>query len=102
EAGADITHVASVASFFLSRIDVMVDRMLENKIRAAQGRDLNRVSINNRLLGKVAIANTKLAYRRFKQIFHGERFAKLQAAGAQVQRPLWASTSTKNPAYVDT
>lgn len=101
-AGQDVTRVASVASFFLSRIDTMVDRMLENNIRAAQGRDLSRVSANSRLLGKIAIANAKLAYRRFTSIFYGERFARLREAGARVQRPLWASTSVKNPAYPDT
>ncbi len=102
EAGEDISKVASVASFFLSRIDVIVDRMLENNIRAAQGRDLDRVIINRKLLGKAAISNAKIAYKRFNEMFHGERFEKLLAAGAQVQRPLWASTGTKNPAYADT
>ena len=102
EAGEDVSHVASVASFFLSRIDTAIDRMLENNIRAAQGRDIDRVSANRKLLGKAAIANAKLAYKRFRNLFYGERFARLREAGAQVQRPLWASTSTKNPAYPDT
>jgi transaldolase/glucose-6-phosphate isomerase len=102
EAGEDISHIASVASFFLSRIDTMIDRILENNIRAAQGRDLDRVTANRELLGKAAIANAKLAYKRFMDIFYGEEFAKLRQAGAQVQRPLWASTGTKNPAYSDT
>ena len=102
EAGENIEHIASVASFFLSRIDTAVDRMLENNIRAAQGRDIDRVSANRRLLGKAAIANARLAYQRFGDIFYGERFARLRDAGARVQRPLWASTSTKNPAYPDT
>jgi transaldolase len=75
--------------------------MLENNIRAAQGRDLDRVSANRKLLGKAAIANAKLAYKRFMDMFYGEAFQKLNAAGAQVQRPLWASTGTKNPAYSD-
>ena len=101
-AGGDISNIASVASFFLSRIDVLIDRMLENNIRAAQGRDLEAVARNRELLGKAAIANAKLAYKRFLEMFHGEGFAKLRAAGAQVQRPLWASTGTKNPAYPDT
>ena len=101
-AGEDVSRIASVASFFLSRIDVMVDRRLENNIRAAQGRDLDRLAANRKLLGKAAIANAKLAYKRFMEIFYGERFAKLREAGAMVQRPLWASTSTKNPAYADT
>lgn len=102
KAGEDVTHIASVASFFLSRIDTMVDRMLENNIRAAQGRDLDRVAANRKLLGRAAIGNAKLAYKRFQEIFYGERFAHLREAGASVQRPLWASTSTKNPAYPDT
>lgn len=101
-AGEDIRNIASVASFFLSRIDTMIDRMLENNIRAAQGRDLDRVAANRKLLGTAAIANAKLAYKRFGEIFSGERWEKLKAAGAQVQRPLWASTGTKNPAYSDT
>jgi transaldolase/glucose-6-phosphate isomerase len=100
--GKDISHIASVASFFLSRIDTMVDKMLENNIRAAQGRDLGRVAANRELLGKAAIANAKMAYKRFMKMFYGERFAKLREAGARVQRPLWASTGTKNPAYPDT
>ncbi len=103
EAGEDITKIASVASFFLSRIDTMVDQILENNIRAAQIQgDGGRVNANNRLLGQAAIANAKLAYKNFQNLFYGERFAKLRGAGAMVQRPLWASTSTKNPAYSDT
>ncbi len=102
-AGEDVSHVASVASFFLSRIDTLVDKMLENNIRAAQGRDLDIVARNRELLGKAAIYNAKLAYKRFLDLFYSsEVFAKLRAAGAQVQRPLWASTGTKNPAYKDT
>lgn len=100
--GEDVRHVASVASFFLSRIDTLVDQTLSNNARAAQGRDLARVSANNALLGKTAIANARLAYKRFKELFYGERFAALHNAGAMVQRPLWASTGTKNPAYPDT
>ena len=102
-AGQDISRVASVASFFLSRIDVMVDQILENNIRAAQvQQDTARIGANSKLLGQTAIANAKLAYRSFQRIFEGERFADLRSAGAQVQRPLWASTGTKNPAYPDT
>mgnify|MGYP005836248617 CR=1 FL=1 len=101
-AGQPITGIQSVASFFVSRIDVAVDRMLDNNIRAAQGRDLARVSLNNRLKGKAAIANAKLAYRRYKEIFHGARFEALRAAGGAVQRPLWASTGVKTAAYPDT
>ncbi len=101
-AGGDVSQVASVASFFLSRIDTLVDKMLDNNIRAAQGRDLARVAFNNKLKGKTAIANARLAYRRFRTLFYGERFAELRAQGAAVQRLLWASTGTKNPAYPDT
>jgi transaldolase/glucose-6-phosphate isomerase len=101
-AGGDVKRVASVASFFLSRIDVMVDQMLDNNIKAALGRDVGRVSASNRLKGKAAVANAKVAYKRFMEIFYGERFAALREAGAQNQRLLWASTSTKNPAYPDT
>lgn len=102
DAGLPVDHVASVASFFLSRIDSAVDRILENNLRAAQVHgDTSRISANRRLLGQAAITNAKLAYRAFKRIFHGPRFARLREAGAQVQRPLWASTGTKNPAYPD-
>lgn len=100
--GGDVTRIASVASFFLSRIDAMVDRVLDNNIKAALGRDVERVSINNRLKGKAAIANAKVAYKRFQELFYGERFAQLREQGAQNQRLLWASTGTKNPAYPDT
>ena len=102
-AGEDISRVASVASFFLSRIDVMVDQILENNIRAAQVQsDTARIAANSKLLGQTAIANARTAYRSFQRIFEGERFDDLRGAGAQVQRPLWASTGTKNPAYSDT
>lgn len=101
-AGQPVDKVASVASFFLSRIDTAVDRVLDSNIRAAQGRDLSRVALNNKLKGKAAIANAKIAYKKFQDIFEGERFAKLRAAGACPQRVLWASTGTKNPAYPDT
>ncbi len=87
--GGDIATVASVASFFISRIDTAVDRALK------------RVG-NTELQGKIAIDNAKLAYVRFGEIFRGERWLKLAAQGARVQRPLWASTSIKNPAYPDT
>jgi transaldolase/glucose-6-phosphate isomerase len=100
--GQAVSAVTSVASFFLSRIDTLVDQQLESNILAAQGRDLDRVSANRKLLGMAAIASAKLAYRHFKLVFQGERFATLKRAGAKVQRPLWASTGTKNPAYPDT
>ena len=102
-AGESIARVASVASFFLSRIDVAVDRILENNMRVAQVHgDTGRIAANRQLLGQAAIANAKLAYRTFRQIFATARFRELAQEGAQVQRVLWASTATKNPAYSDT
>jgi transaldolase/glucose-6-phosphate isomerase len=102
KAGQPVTGIASVASFFLSRIDTLIDQVLENNILAAQGRDLEQLAANTKLLGKAAIANAQIAYKRFMELFYGERFRALREAGASVQRPLWASTSTKNPAYPDT
>ena len=93
-AGGDPTKVASVASFFLSRVDTVVDGILEQRIR--QGHEELKA-----LLGKTAIASGKLAYRAFNTTFADERFAALRRKGARVQRPLWASTGTKNPAYSD-
>jgi transaldolase/glucose-6-phosphate isomerase len=93
--GGDVSTVASVASFFVSRVDTLVDRRLEEL--AAQG-----ASQAESLKGKIAIANAKMAYGRFCQTFYGERWQRLADRGARVQRPLWASTSTKNPDYVDT
>jgi len=87
----DAASVTSVASFFVSRVDTSVDRELE-KIGTEAALALR---------GKAAIANTKLAYRRFREIFDGAEFADLKKHGARVQRPLWGSTSTKNPAYSD-
>jgi transaldolase len=86
----------SVASFFVSRVDTLVDKLLGDKI-AANGKD-DRYEA---LLGTAAIANARLAYARFKEIFAGSTWDALAAKGAQVQRPLWASTSTKNPRYRD-
>jgi len=98
-AGLPVDHVASVASVFVSRIDTAVDKQLDAKIAAATDEaDKDRLSA---LLGKAAIANAKIQYQRFREIFSSERFVRLKAKGAQVQRPLWASTSTKNPAYRD-
>ena len=87
----DPRRVASVASFFVSRVDTVVDRALE-----ARGTPEALA-----LRGRIAIANAKKSYRRFREIFYGETFAALQRRGARVQRPLWASTGTKNPAYSD-
>jgi transaldolase len=98
-AGQALDHVASVASFFVSRVDSAVDKLLEDRLASAST-EAERRRIEG-LMGRAAIANAKLAYARFQEIFGGERFAKLAGAGARVQRPLWASTSTKNPAYRD-
>ncbi len=99
-AGQPVDRIGSVASFFVSRIDSMVDKQLARL--AEKATDETQKQRINALLGKAAIANAKLAYDSFKRIFGGERFAALKAKGAKVQRPLWASTSTKNPAYRDT
>jgi transaldolase len=95
-----VNNVASVASFFLSRIDVLVDQLLAHRLRP--GHPNKHVAHCEQLLGRVAIANAKLAYQSFKRLFGSERWHTLEAAGARVQRPLWASTSTKNPLYHDT
>src|SRR5262249_36193256 len=98
-AGKPIKHLASVASFFVSRVDTLVDKQLDEKINATT--DTARQEMLRGLKGKAAVANARLAYARFREIFDDARFAKLKAQGARVQRPLWASTSTKNPAYRD-
>ena len=92
--GGDLSKVSSVASFFVSRVDSAIDALLEAKIQ-------NGESGFEHLLGKAAIANATLAYRDFRQTVSEQQFASLQANGAQVQRPLWASTGTKNPSYSD-
>jgi len=97
--GKDISHIASVASFFVSRVDTLVDQLLENKIKVAS--DSAEQQKLKSLEGKAAIANARLVYQDFKRIFHSPRFESLKHSGAHVQRPLWASTSTKNPAYRD-
>jgi transaldolase/glucose-6-phosphate isomerase len=97
--GGDPAKVASVASFFVSRIDVAVDKLIEERTR--QPDDAEQHAALNGLRGKIAIANAKLAYQRYKRLFAGPRWEKLQAKGAHVQRLLWASTGTKNPAYSD-
>ncbi len=87
ESGGDVSSIASVASFFVSRVDTEADRRLPD---------------GHPLRGKVAVANAKLAYQQFRRRFSGPRWDALAAKGAKLQRPLWASTSTKNPAYSDT
>jgi transaldolase/glucose-6-phosphate isomerase len=91
--------VASVASFFVSRVDTAVDKLLEQKIAAAKD-PVERARLQQ-LMGKAAVANAKMAYQAFLRIFNGPEFADLREAGASVQRCLWASTGTKNPAYSD-
>jgi transaldolase len=97
--GQDIAGIASVASFFVSRVDTLVDRLLEERIKASS--DPAEQERLRSLQGKAAIANARLVYQEFKRIFTAPRFAALRQLGAHVQRPLWASTSTKNPAYRD-
>ncbi|MEP0847302.1 MAG: transaldolase [Phycisphaerae bacterium] len=93
--GRPLRFVSGVASFFVSRVDTLVDKLLNERIAAGEHR-------LEPLRGHAAVANARIAYQRFREIFEGERFATLRAAGAHVQRPLWASTSTKNPEYPDT
>lgn len=97
-AGHPIDRVASVASFFVSRVDSEIDKRLD-AIAASAGEGVRDGIL--RLRGKAAVANARLAYRLFAQKFGDERWARLAAHGARVQRPLWASTSAKNPAYRD-
>jgi len=99
KSGQPIQKVASVASFFVSRVDTAVDKILAEKILASK--DSAQTAFFGDLLGKVAIANSKVAYAEFEEIFTQERFRTLKSQGAQMQRPLWASTGTKNPAYRD-
>lgn len=94
--------VASVASFFVSRVDVLMDKLLDEKIAAVPEGDRARRDELQALKGKAAIANAKLAYEIFERIFDEPDFKELADQGARVQRVLWASTSTKNPAYKDT
>jgi transaldolase/glucose-6-phosphate isomerase len=96
--GGELSHVASVASFFVSRIDSSVDNMLAEKLKTASATEKAKLE---ELHGKVAIANAKLAYVSYKKIFSGPRWEALKGKGAQVQRVLWASTGTKNPRYSD-
>ncbi len=93
--GLPIDHSASVASFFVSRVDTLADQWIEQRLEATGREKLEG------LRGKLAIANARLAYQRFKEIFADDRFKPLEAKGARVQRPLWASTSVKNPSYPD-
>lgn len=99
-AGEDVSKVASVASFFLSRIDTNVDNLVDTKLKAGDltvEQEAKLVAVK----GKVAIANAKIAYQKYKEIYSSERWQALAAKGAKPQRLLWASTSTKNPEYSD-
>ncbi len=91
--GGDVSRIGSVASIFVSRIDVAIDKRLEQ---------LGDTQVADRLRGKAGIANAKIAYSRYKALFAGPRWQALAASGAKTQRLLWASTSTKSPAYKDT
>lgn len=97
--GGSLKGAASVASFFVSRVDTAVDRLLEARLQETT--DPGAQAQLRRLPGQAAIANAKVAYQRFKRLFSEERFLSLQRRGAHAQRPLWASTSTKDPAYRD-
>ena len=99
-AGKDISKLASVASFFLSRIDINIDKRIDEKLKKGV-EDLNREARLRAIKGKVAIANAKIAYQKYKEIIQTDRWKALSAKGANVQRLLWASTSTKDPSYSD-
>jgi transaldolase/glucose-6-phosphate isomerase len=97
--GGNLKKMASVASFFISRIDTLIDSMLEDRLKKTS--DPSQQALLKSLLGKVAIANGKLTYQSYQRIFSGPRWQIFAAKGAQTQRVLWASTSTKNPNYRD-
>jgi len=96
--GLDVSHCASVASFFVSRIDTLVDSKVEEKLKTASG---DAKGLLQSIEGKIAIANAKLTYQKYEELFGGPRWKALASKGAQTQRLLWASTSTKNPKYRD-
>src|SRR5213593_1295826 len=97
--GQDVSHIASVASFFVSRIDTLVDSKLDEKLKTTT--DEAQKALFENLQGKVAIANARLTYKKYEELFGGPRWKALAAKGAQTQRLLWAGTSTKNPRYRD-
>jgi transaldolase/glucose-6-phosphate isomerase len=97
--GQDISHIASVASFFVSRIDTLIDSQIDAKLKTVT--DAKQSALLTSLQGRVAIANAKLTYHKYHEIYGGPRWKALAAKGAQTQRLLWASTSTKNPKYRD-
>ena len=96
--GQSINHIASVASFFVSRIDTLVDSKVDARLKTATG---NEKTLLESIHGTIAIANAKLTYKKYQELFGGPRWKTLAAKGAQTQRLLWASTSTKNPKYRD-
>jgi transaldolase / glucose-6-phosphate isomerase len=97
--GQDVSHIASVASFFVSRIDTLIDGRIEGMLKTET--DPNKRALLTSIEGKIAIANARLTYRKYQELFGGARWKALAAKGAQTQRLLWASTSTKNPKYRD-
>lgn len=99
DGGGDVSRVASVASFFISRIDTAIEALLTDRLKTPA--NASELSLLRSITGRVAIANAKLTYQRYQEIFSGERWQKLANKGAQTQRLLWASTSTKNPQYRD-
>jgi transaldolase len=96
--GLGVDSIASVASFFVSRVDTLVDGMLDDRRSQASGDEAQRLAS---LRGRAAVANAKVAYSRFLELFHGDQFGRLRSAGARPQRPLWASVGTKDPTYSD-
>jgi len=97
--GLDISHIASVASFFVSRIDTLIDGQIDEKLKTVT--DAGQRTLLESIRGKVAIANARLTYKKYLELFGGARWKSLASKGAQTQRLLWASTSTKNPKYRD-
>jgi transaldolase / glucose-6-phosphate isomerase len=97
--GQDVSHIASVASFFVSRIDTLIDGKVDEKLKSTT--DAAQKALLESVHGKIAIANAKLTYKKYQELFGGPRWKALAAKGAQTQRLLWASTSTKNPKYRD-
>jgi transaldolase/glucose-6-phosphate isomerase len=95
--GQPVNQITSVASFFVSRVDTKVDRLLDEIVQ----KEGPMAQLAHSLLGQAAVANARMAYAQFKSVFNGDDFRQLAARGARLQRPLWASTSTKNPAYSD-
>jgi transaldolase/glucose-6-phosphate isomerase len=95
--GKPIHEITSVASFFVSRVDTLTDKLLESRISSAGSKaEKDKISA---LLGKAAVANAKIAYKKYKEIFAGKRFSAVEEKGGRIQRLLWGSSGTKNPRY---